>query len=135
MAPVHISRRDLLQRGAFGAALAAVVPSLVEGAFAGGPADTRPNVRSGQPHFPIRLTSNQNPYGPSRRVTAVTEAATRAGHLDPERESEALREQIATHHGVARDEVVLTGGSSKILRMAVVESGLFARSRGDAVTL
>ena len=115
---MHISRRDLLRRSTVGAALAAAAPSLID-ATAAGPADTRSEAGEGQLHFPIRLTRNRNPYGPSERVTTAMLAAVRAVDPDPESESDVLRDQIAADHRVTRGEVVLASGSAEILRMAV----------------
>jgi histidinol-phosphate aminotransferase len=119
MAPVHISRRDLLQRTAVSAALTAAVPLLIERAAAAGPLESRLDTSEGQLHYPIRLISNRNPYGPSDRVMAAMLSAVKAAKADPEQESEFARVQIAEHHHVTREEVVLAGGSAEILRMAV----------------
>jgi histidinol-phosphate aminotransferase len=119
MAPMRISRRDLLRRTAVGVALSGVVPSLFEGSLAAGPAVPRLGIGEGRRDFPIRLTSNCNAYGPSERVNAAMQAAIRAADLDPERKSDLLRDLIAGEHRVRREEVVLAGGSSRLLRMAV----------------
>jgi histidinol-phosphate aminotransferase len=116
---MHISRRDLVRRASAGAALAAAVPWLVERAIAADPSGTRPDAGDGQLRYPIRLTSNGNPYGPSPRATAAMLAAVRATNVDPETECDLVRDRIAADHRVARDEVILAGGSIEILRMAV----------------
>jgi len=119
MAPVRISRRDLLRRTAFGVALTGVVPSLVEGTLAAGRSEPRVGADARRLDFPIRLTSNCNAYGPSERVTAAMRAAIRASELDARKESDLLRDQIASAHRVRREELVVAGGSSRLLRMAV----------------
>ena len=119
MALKHISRRDLLRRAAVGVALTGVVPSVVDGSSHSGVTENRFDNPDGPLHASIQLTSNCNAYGPSERVNAAIRAATRAANLDPEKEIELARDRIASQHQVRRDEVVLAGGSSRILRMAV----------------
>ena len=118
MAPLRISRRDLLRRAAVGVALTGVVPSLVEGTLAAGRAEPRLGADARRLDFPIRLTSNCNAYGPSERVTAAMRAI-RTSELDASKESDLLRDQIASQHRVRREELVVAGGSSRLLRMAV----------------
>jgi histidinol-phosphate aminotransferase len=116
---MHISRRDLLRRTTVGAAFTAAVPSLLGGSIAAAAAAGDSDAGEGRLHFPIRLISNGNPYGPSERVTTAMLAAVRAAHADADRERELLLDQIAGDHRVKREEVVLAGGSTEILRMAV----------------
>jgi len=107
-----ISRRNLLRHLAAGAVTAAV-PSLAEAA--------------GKTGGPIRLSRNENAYGPSAKVkAAMQEAALNVANRYPDVEAEALRLKIAAHHGVAPEQVVLGCGSSEIMRMAV---DAFAGSR------
>ena len=119
MALKHISRRDLLRRAAVGVALTGVVPSVVDGSSHGGITENRIDNPEGPLRAPIQLTSNCNAYGPSERVNAAIRAAMRDANLDPEKEGELARDRIASQYRVRRDEVVLAGGSSRILRMAV----------------
>jgi len=88
-----ISRRNVLRHIVTGAVTAAL-PSLVEGA--------------GKTGGPIRLSRNENAYGPSAKVkAAMQEAALNVANRYPDVEAEALRLKIAAHHGVAPDQVVL----------------------------
>jgi histidinol-phosphate aminotransferase len=119
MAPTPLSRRDLLRRATAGAALTAAAPSLLEAAIAAVPAESSPDSGNGQLRFPIRLSSNHNPNGPSDLVINAMLEAARAADADPEKESELLRDRLADDHRVTRDEVVLAGGSAEILRLAV----------------
>lgn len=114
-----ISRRQLLWRTTVGAAFATAAPSLVEGSVAAAATDNATEAGSGRLHFPLSLTGNCNPYGPSERVTAALLAAVKAGNADPERENTLLRHQIAREHGVTQDQVVLASGSTEIMRLAV----------------
>jgi histidinol-phosphate aminotransferase len=69
---------------------------------------------------PIRLSRNENAYGPSANVTfAIREVALNSANRYPEVEAEALRGKIAALHSVAPDQVVLGCGASEIMRMAV----------------
>ena len=66
----------------------------------------------------IRLSSNENPYGPSKKVReaimgAITEANRYAFHLESD-----LQKMIADREKVAPESVVLSHGSSEILHLA-----------------
>src|SRR4051812_45950727 len=66
----------------------------------------------------VRLSSNENPYGPS---PAAFEAMTRAFSLAwryPDEAADALVEALAKLHGVPADHVLLGNGSSEILKLA-----------------
>ncbi len=66
---------------------------------------------------PIRLSANENPYGPCARSLEALSASASSASRYPTLEEE-LREALARHHGVRRDQIVLGCGSSDILRMA-----------------
>ena len=66
----------------------------------------------------VRLSSNENPYGPSpAAVQAIRDALPLANRYPFEAEA-ALIADIARHHGVSSDQVLLGAGSGEILRMA-----------------
>jgi histidinol-phosphate aminotransferase len=68
----------------------------------------------------IRLHRSENALGPSpKAVAAIRAAAEHAGVRYPDVEAAALQRKLAAHHDVAADRVVLGGGSSDILRMAI----------------
>jgi histidinol-phosphate aminotransferase len=117
-------RRDFFQTSlAAGAAAAATLAVGPAAALSAGPAPavTDPAARwSGHdPDRPLRLSSNENPLGPS--------AAARQAILDGMGEANrytaglamALRARVAAHHGVDAASVVLGNGSTDVLRMAV----------------
>jgi histidinol-phosphate aminotransferase len=114
-----ISRRHLLRRIGAAAAAATAVPSLAEaslGAVLGG--DTT-SAAGGVAGGPIRLNRNENARGPSANVIAtIREAAHTAAHRYPDVEVEALRNRIASFHGLPPDRVVVGCGSGEILRIA-----------------
>lgn len=66
---------------------------------------------------PIRLSANENPYGPCARSLEALSASASSASRYPTLEDE-LRDALARHHGVRRDQIVLGCGSSDVLRMA-----------------
>jgi histidinol-phosphate aminotransferase len=70
------------------------------------------------PAGPIRLSANENPYGPCRASLDALARSTGDANRYPGAIEEELRSAIAKHHRVADEQVVLGCGSSDILRMA-----------------
>lgn len=101
-----LSRRNFISGIAAGTSLAAgaaVLPLPVRAAF--GPA---PGV--------VRLSANENPYGPSpRALEAIAEAAGKGAYYAgaPYRE---LTARIAAANGLEPENVVITSGSSSVLQ-------------------
>jgi histidinol-phosphate aminotransferase len=103
-----------------GAAATAAAPFLTKTSFGAVRGSVRLPEGDGNAGRPIRLSRNENAYGPSAHVTAaMQEAALNAGGRYPEVEPAALRSQIAQFHGAAPDQIVLGCGASEIMRMAV----------------
>jgi histidinol-phosphate aminotransferase len=72
----------------------------------------------------IRLSSNENPYGPSEKVRrAMTEAFDRACRY-PFGYSDNLYKMIAEKEGVTTDHLVVTAGSTEGLRIAGLLYGM-----------
>ncbi len=70
------------------------------------------------PGEPIRLSANENPYGPcAASLEGLKRSAADASRYPMAIEQE-MREAIAKHHGVSKDRIVLGSGSSEVLRMA-----------------
>ena len=67
---------------------------------------------------PIRLSANENPYGPCKPALAALSGCGGVASRYPGAIQEEMVQAIATHHGVNPDQVVLGCGSSDILRMA-----------------
>lgn len=67
----------------------------------------------------LRLDSNENPNGPSRRALAALQAMVAEANRYPDAHEEALAQAIARAHGVARANVVIGNGSSETLRQCV----------------
>ncbi|MEX0959700.1 MAG: histidinol-phosphate transaminase [Burkholderiales bacterium] len=77
-----------------------------------------PYVPGEQPRVPdlIKLNTNENPYGPSRRVLeAVRAEIGDALRLYPDPTSESLRQALASHHGVTAEQIFVGNGSDEVL--------------------
>ncbi len=122
-AATAISRRGFAKLLGAGAAYAAVRP--VVGAaqpasrlLTGSSLLTLNNpwpVRS--PAGVLRLSSNENPYGPSpMALRAMTEAFSLAWRY-PDEHNEALIDRLAKINGVSRDQILLGDGSGEILKL------------------
>lgn len=78
---------------------------------------------------PIRLSSNENPLGPSPKVRQAMIDAFDIGCRYPYSYQGDLVKMIAQKHGVTEDHVVITGGSTEGLKMV----GLVYGSDGGEV--
>jgi histidinol-phosphate aminotransferase len=76
-----------------------------------------PATRSA-PAGPIRLSANENPYGPPPAARQAIARAAEIGHRYPDDLADRVRDAIARKHAVARESVLLGCGSSQILQMA-----------------
>ena len=71
-----------------------------------------------------KLNSNENPYGPSKRVrSAITNAFDKACRY-PSLVFRPLLEQIAKKEGVGTDHIVVTGGSTEGLKATGLTYGI-----------
>jgi histidinol-phosphate aminotransferase len=68
---------------------------------------------------PIRIGSNENPYGPGPAALAAVGATATGANRYPGPAVQALVDAIAEKHGVPADHVMLSGGSGDILRAIV----------------
>ena len=65
----------------------------------------------------MRLSSNENPYGPSAKaLKAMTDAFGLACRY-PDDHAELLIEALAKINGVSRDQILLGDGSGEILKI------------------
>lgn len=71
------------------------------------------------PPAPIRIGSNENPYGPGAAAIAAVEATVRGANRYPGPAVQALVDAIAEKHDVPADHVMISGGSGDILRAIV----------------
>ena len=72
-----------------------------------------PGASSGRPL--IRLDSNENPYGPSPRAVEAMRMALSSSNFYPDDNSADLRHQLAVHHGMPEDQILVTAGSTDMI--------------------
>ncbi len=63
----------------------------------------------------VKLSSNENPYGPSPRASDAFRQSAGELHVYPSTQHERLREAIGEVHGVAPDRVICGVGSDEII--------------------
>ncbi len=81
-------------------------------------------VANNAPKTPIRLSANENPYGPSDKVKQAILDGFGDACRYPFAQARELTELIAKKHSVPADHVVLTGGSTEGLKAAGLTYGL-----------
>jgi len=106
-----LSRRSFTQLFGAGATLAALRPA----ASLAAPAH---RLLSTPTAAPVRLSSNENPYGPApAALQAMTDAFGLAWRY-PDEHADALVEALAKLHGVTAERILLGNGSGEILKVA-----------------
>jgi histidinol-phosphate aminotransferase len=70
------------------------------------------------PLIEVRLSANENPYGPSPAAMRAMTDALRTAPRYPDGLDDDLASDIARLHGVNQNQVILGDGSSDILRLA-----------------
>lgn len=104
-----LTRRSFAQLLGAGAAAAAFpFPSLVA------KTQQAPHAAGGV----VRLSANENPYGPSAKALDAMREAFSVAWRYPDESQDRLAEEIAKGHGVGNDQVLLGCGSSEILKVA-----------------
>ncbi len=78
----------------------------------------------------IKLASNENPLGPSRRALAAITAALPRLHLYPDGSAFYLRRALAERLRVSAEEILVGNGSNEIIELVV---RTFLRPRDEAV--
>jgi histidinol-phosphate aminotransferase len=63
----------------------------------------------------VKLASNENALGPSRRAVRAAKAALASAHLYPDGGSFYLRQALARRLGVAADQVLVGAGSNELI--------------------
>jgi histidinol-phosphate aminotransferase len=115
MNTISISRRRFAQLLGAGAAVAVARPAL---SFAGPPPDASPAApSSGTAGAVVRLSSNENPYGPSSKALKAMTDAFGLSCRYPDDTAELLIDALAKHNGVNRDQILLGDGSGEILKI------------------
>ncbi|MFF4987129.1 histidinol-phosphate transaminase [Streptosporangium saharense] len=98
--------------------------------------DLRGRTPYGAPQIdvPVRLNTNENPYGPSEALVADLAEAVRsqAGELNryPDRDAVALREDLAAYlgHGLTYERVWAANGSNEVIQQILQAFGGPGRS-------
>jgi len=111
MNTLSISRRKFAHLLGVGAAAAIVRPrfSVATGRPSAKTAPTGPVV--------VRLSANENPYGPSSQAHAAMNNSFDVCCRYPDEANDVLIDKIAKINGVNRDQIVLGDGSSEILKL------------------
>lgn len=73
---------------------------------------------------PVRLSSNENPYGPSKKVREAMISSFDISCRYPFSYSEELVDMIAKKEGLPKNHIVLVGGSTEGLKIAGLTYGL-----------
>src|SRR6266849_2155924 len=109
-----LSRRNFAQLLGAGAALALAPPLL---------AGNNLSEEKAQKHAAaaadsvVRLSSNENPYGPSPAALQAMTDAFKLAWRYPDEAADALIRDLARHHGIATNHFLLGDGSSEILKL------------------
>jgi histidinol-phosphate/aromatic aminotransferase/cobyric acid decarboxylase-like protein len=107
-----MSRRRFAQLFGVGAAALAARPSFALPGVA-----TESTIASSAPANVVRLSSNENPYGPSpMAIKAMTEAFDLAWRY-PDEHAERLIDSLANLNGVKTEQILLGDGSGEILKV------------------
>lgn len=72
----------------------------------------------------VRLSANENPYGPSQAVRQVIAGAFDQACRYPWMEMDAVRQKVAAREGVSPEHVLLTVGSTEGLKITALALGL-----------
>jgi histidinol-phosphate aminotransferase len=78
----------------------------------GGP--PRSSAQENRPPL-IKLDSNENPFGPSPRAVAAMQLSLSSCNCYPDDNCNILQSRLAEHHGLPREQVLVTAGSTALL--------------------
>ncbi len=110
-----VSRRKFMGGAATAVGALGLAPGGLQGMLARYAPESRIGRQEGGYDALAKLSSNENPYGPSPAAMKAMEAAwkysNRYGYPDGD-----VQEVVADHLGVPRDHVLLTAGSEEVLK-------------------
>ncbi|MEY2520748.1 MAG: histidinol-phosphate aminotransferase [Verrucomicrobiota bacterium] len=109
---IALSRRGFAKLIGAGAAYAALRPALAFSESTPSPAETKPSDV-------VRLSSNENPYGPSPAALKAMTAAFALAWKYPDETQDELVEALAKLNQVSKDQILPGAGSGEILKVAV----------------
>ncbi|MBN7813616.1 histidinol-phosphate aminotransferase family protein [Algoriphagus sp. H41] len=115
-----LSRRDWIKTTSLGGAFALLGGSGIASSL------SAEEVRKYNPRplaGPIRLGSNENPYGPSEAMRRAMTAAFDSGCRYPWSQNGSLAKMVAEKEGVPEDHIVLVAGSMEGLKVAGITFG------------
>jgi histidinol-phosphate aminotransferase len=115
MNTISISRRNFARLLGAGAACAVARPVL---SLAGPPPGQSPAAPSPGTAGVVRLSSNENPYGPSAKALKAMNDAFGLACRYPDEHAESLVETLAKINGVSREQILLGDGSGEILKIS-----------------
>ena len=110
---MRISRRKFAQLLGAGAAATVAKPALTF-AKTTGTESSHALAAAGT----VRLSSNENPYGPSAKALNAMSDAFGLSCRYPDKHADALVSALADSNGVERDQILLGDGSGEILKLA-----------------
>lgn len=110
-----VSRRTFMGGAATALGALGLAPGSLRGALGRYAPESRFSQDNGDYDAMARLSSNENPYGPSPKAMEAMEQAwkyaNRYGYPDGD-----VQQVVADHLGVARENVLLTAGSEEVLK-------------------
>lgn len=65
----------------------------------------------------IKMASNENPLGPSRKALRAMRRALREAHLYPDGSCYYLRKRLAEEHGIGENQLIIGNGSNEIIEL------------------
>jgi histidinol-phosphate aminotransferase len=110
MNTISISRRKFAHLLGVGAAAAIVRPRFSS-------ATERPSVKTASTGSVVRLSANENPYGPSAKAHKAMTGSFDLCCRYPDEANDVLIDKLAKINGVNREQIVLGDGSSEILKL------------------
>jgi histidinol-phosphate aminotransferase len=110
---MSISRRKFAQLLGAGAAGTLATISRSPAVEPVASATARPSATAGI----VRLSSNENPYGPSQKALKAMEDAFDLAWRYPDEHADLLIDSLAKLNGVGRDQILLGDGSGEILKL------------------
>ena len=114
MNTISISRRNFARLLGAGETCAVARPVL---SLAGPPPGQSPAAPSSRATSVVRLSSNENPYGPSAKALKAMNDAFGLACRYPSEHADSLVEMLAKINGVNRDQILLGDGSTEILKL------------------
>ena len=93
-------------------------------------ANEEKNFNQRKYNLPIKLSSNENPYGPSKRVLERVKKSFEYGCRYPYSYADDLSIILARKHSVDPESIIITGGSTEGLRITGVT---FSRGGGEII--